>query len=48
MPACSSIAIFDACKPYEWLAEFPKEAAVSPELREQVLQKWGAHIQGRG
>ena len=44
----NSRLILDACKPYEWLAEFPKEAAVSPELREQVLQKWGAHIQGRG
>lgn len=42
----NSRLILDACKPYEWLADFPKEASTSPELREHVLQKWRAYFKG--
>lgn len=42
----NSRLILDACKPYEWLADFPKEASTSPELREQVLQKWRVYFKG--
>lgn len=37
----NSRAIIDACKPYEWRNEFPKEIKASPELVEKVKQKWG-------
>lgn len=42
----NSRLILDACKPYEWLADFPKEASTSPELREKILRKWLAYIKG--
>lgn len=37
----NSRAIIDACKPYEWIDEFPEEIKTSPELIEKVKQKWG-------
>ncbi|MDP2662683.1 MAG: UbiD family decarboxylase [Dehalococcoidia bacterium] len=43
----NSRLILDACKPYEWLADFPKEVGASPSLREQVRQKWGPQILAR-
>lgn len=40
-----SRTIIDACKPYEWIDEFPNEVRVSPELERRVIDKWG-HITG--
>jgi 4-hydroxy-3-polyprenylbenzoate decarboxylase len=37
----SSRAIIDACRPYEWLDEFPKVNQFSPEKRREVRAKWG-------
>ena len=37
----SSRAIFDACKPYEWLNDFPQEVKVSDEIAKRVTEKWG-------
>lgn len=37
----NSRAIVDACRPFEWLAEFPPVAESSPELRAKTLEKWG-------
>ncbi|MBI2848624.1 MAG: UbiD family decarboxylase [Chloroflexi bacterium] len=37
----NSRAIIDACKPYEWMKDFPPTATTSPELRQKVLEKWG-------
>ncbi len=37
----NSRAIIDACKPFEWLDEFPREIAISPELENRVRQRWG-------
>jgi len=37
----NSRAIIDACKPYEWINEFPEEVKVSPELAARVREKWG-------
>ncbi len=37
----NSRAIIDACKPYEWIDEFPKEVTISPELTEKMRNKWG-------
>jgi UbiD family decarboxylase len=36
----SSKAIIDACRPYEYLEEFPAVAEASRELQEQVRKKW--------
>ncbi|MBI4318658.1 MAG: UbiD family decarboxylase [Chloroflexi bacterium] len=40
----NSRAIIDACKPFEWKDEFPKEIAVSRELAAIIKQKWGASL----
>ena len=36
----SSRAIIDACKPYDWIKEFPRTNVASRELRNTVLEKW--------
>jgi 4-hydroxy-3-polyprenylbenzoate decarboxylase len=36
----SSRAIINACKPYEWIQEFPITNVASAPLREQVLARW--------
>ncbi|MBM2810675.1 MAG: UbiD family decarboxylase [Chloroflexi bacterium] len=36
----SSRAIINACKPYEWIKDFPPTNIASPELRKRVLDKW--------
>ncbi len=33
-------AIIDACKPYEWMNEFPKEIKIEPDLIDRVRKKW--------
>ncbi len=38
----NSRAIIDACKPYEWIDEFPREIKIDPELEEKMKRKWGA------
>ncbi|MBI4330114.1 MAG: UbiD family decarboxylase [Chloroflexi bacterium] len=37
----NSRAIIDACKPFEWIDEFPKEIRSSPGLVNTVKTKWG-------
>lgn len=34
-------AIIDACKPFEWIEEFPPSVNISPELANRVKDKWG-------
>ncbi len=34
-------AVIDACKPFEWKEEFPKEITLSPQLVERVKAKFG-------
>jgi 4-hydroxy-3-polyprenylbenzoate decarboxylase len=36
----ASQAIVLACKPYDWIDDFPKTNVASPELRAQTLSKW--------
>ena len=36
----SSRGIIDACKPYDWIKQFPATNVASPELRGKVLEKW--------
>jgi UbiD family decarboxylase len=33
-------AVIDACKPYDWIKEFPRTASSSAELKRKVLDKW--------
>jgi len=33
-------AVIDACKPYDWIKEFPRTASSSAELRQKVIGKW--------
>jgi 4-hydroxy-3-polyprenylbenzoate decarboxylase len=42
----SSRAIINACKPYEWIKEFPITNVASPELRRQTLEKWRDLFEG--
>ncbi|MFC2003171.1 UbiD family decarboxylase [Chloroflexota bacterium] len=37
----NSRAIIDACRPYEWINEFPIPVTMSSELVERVRQRWG-------
>jgi 4-hydroxy-3-polyprenylbenzoate decarboxylase len=39
-----SRGIIDACRPYEWLNEFPKVSGASAELKEKVAKKFGASL----
>lgn len=36
----NSRAIIDACKPYDWIDEFPKEVKSSPELLKKTKERW--------
>ncbi len=36
----NSRAIIDACKPYEWIDEFPREIKIDNTLIERVKKKW--------
>lgn len=36
----NSRAVIDACKPYEWMSEFPQAIEVDPELADKVKRKW--------
>ena len=40
----NSRAIIDACRPYDWLERFPPVVDVSPELKEEIISKWGKEI----
>jgi len=36
----SSRMIIDACKPYEWIDEFPKTGEISPDVAAKFREKW--------
>lgn len=40
-PTYNSRALFDACKPFEWIDEFPEVAESSPEFMAGISEKWG-------
>ena len=42
----NSRAIIDACRPYEWIKDFPPVSGASPELKERVLEKYGEYLKG--
>jgi hypothetical protein len=36
----NSRGILDACRPFDWIDEFPPVAESSPELKAKTLKKW--------
>ncbi|MBI2855171.1 MAG: UbiD family decarboxylase, partial [Chloroflexi bacterium] len=40
-----SSAIIDACRPYHWIAKFPKVIQTSPEFMGQVKKKWQGSLE---
>ncbi|MBI2304914.1 MAG: UbiD family decarboxylase [Chloroflexi bacterium] len=42
----NSRLIIDACKPWEWLEEFPPAIGPSPEYRRETRDKWGWILRG--
>lgn len=40
----NSRAIIDACRPYEWLANFPAVASANPQVKAEVMRKWGQQL----
>ena len=42
----NSRAVIDACRPYEWMEDFPEVAETSPKLRKTVLEKYGRSFFG--
>ncbi|MBI2317177.1 MAG: UbiD family decarboxylase [Betaproteobacteria bacterium] len=41
-PLFNSRAVIDACRPYEWIDEFPKLAQVDPGYLRETEKKWSA------
>ena len=35
-----SRAVIDACRPYDWIGDFPPVAESSPEVRKRIAEKW--------
>ena len=44
----SSKAIIDACRPFEWIRDFPPVSGASKELKQQVLEKYGRYLKRIG
>jgi UbiD family decarboxylase len=44
----NSRAIIDACKPYEWINEFPVDIKVGGEWMDKVKEKWGDKLNLQG
>jgi hypothetical protein len=42
----NSRAVIDACRPYEWMKDFPEVAKTSAELRKAVLERFGRSFFG--
>jgi len=40
----SSRSIIDACRPYEWMQDFPRVSGASRALKEEVLSKYGKYF----
>lgn len=39
-----SVAIINACKPFDWISEFPTTVRSSPELLSKTREKWGRFL----
>jgi 4-hydroxy-3-polyprenylbenzoate decarboxylase len=40
----NSRAVIDACRPYEWIKDFPASVKVPDDLAKQVREKWGKKV----
>lgn len=40
----NSRAVLDACRPFEWMSEFPVTVEISDQVKEETLKKWGEKI----
>jgi hypothetical protein len=36
--------VLDACRPFEWMSEFPVTVKISDQVKEETLKKWGEKI----
>lgn len=45
-PTYNSRALIDACRPFDWIDEFPPVAESSPEFMKGITDKWG-HLFGK-
>jgi 4-hydroxy-3-polyprenylbenzoate decarboxylase len=43
-PSLNTRAIIDACRPYEWMDEFPPVVGFPPEELDDTLEKWGDQL----
>lgn len=43
----NSRVVVDACRPYEWMKDFPAVVGLSPAQKEEVLKKWGPKMFGK-
>jgi hypothetical protein len=32
--------IIDACRPFEWMKNFPPAAEIDPEYQKRLMEKW--------
>lgn len=44
----NSRALIDACRPFEWINDFPPVSGASRELKEKVLEKYGRYLKKGG
>lgn len=44
----NSRALINACRPFEWMGDFPKVSGASRELKEQVSEKYGGYFSSTG
>lgn len=40
----NSRAIIDACKPFEWIDEFPPVVQYDPEFKKRIKERWGSAL----
>lgn len=43
-PTYNSRALFDACRPFDWIDEFPPVTESSPEFMAEIMRKWGHEL----
>ena len=46
-PPFNSRAVIDACRPYEWMSQFPAVAEADPAYLQKLDEKWGYLLNGQ-
>jgi UbiD family decarboxylase len=44
-PTYNSRALFDACRPFDWIDEFPQVTESSPEFMAEIARTWGRELE---